>query len=452
MGSVDIKRLALVSFMISALLIISFSHITLELSSGQIFEVYSYQLNIIIKSNGNFSSDIFNEIYTFQNETTSYSHQYAIIKGVIVNFKNRTYSQYSLVRDEDNNTFIVVNGLPKYIKAYEVNISLNIEIFLNRVPPPEISLEKSGGLNDIPQELRIKYSNYNDAWVNDSSITKLAISMLNKSNVLDTLLKYSSWIDENILYPENPSHLGPWNATRVLAEGEGDCDDRAILLIAMARSVGIPAYLQVGAIYLSNYTFSEKRERIFYKTFNAGWHGWVMAYVPPWGWLPVDLTFFRNADISFLFKENRTYVKLRAKDPIDHVINSAVYTRPVLIVGSISSINYIEPFNKWLNSLYEYNLNWSEIHKLNYKGKMTYTIPTPELMKSKTIIYKNDSMTPKALTEDFKELTKGSINTTFIKASPLYINQVIMIIIMTIIIIFLIILLSKKRALANQTL
>ena len=37
-------------------------------------------------------------------------------------------------------------------------------------------------------------------------------------------------------------------------------------------------------------TYWEDHLNISYN--NVGWHGWAMVYIPPWGWLPVDLTWW----------------------------------------------------------------------------------------------------------------------------------------------------------------
>jgi hypothetical protein len=72
---------------------------------------------------------------------------------------------------------------------------------------------------------------------------------------------------------------------------EGDCDEQAILLGTFCRILGIPAYLQVGCLFLSEKNSSSDSGRIHFVQRQIAWHGWAMVYVPPWGWLPVDLTY-----------------------------------------------------------------------------------------------------------------------------------------------------------------
>jgi len=59
--------------------------------------------------------------------------------------------------------------------------------------------------------------------------------------------------------------------------------------------VGIPAYLQIGCVYLmgpeyETIVYSACEGHLSYRGSHIGWHGWAMIYVPPWGWLPFDTT------------------------------------------------------------------------------------------------------------------------------------------------------------------
>lgn len=65
------------------------------------------------------------------------------------------------------------------------------------------------------------------------------------------------------------------SAVEVLNTLEGDCNEHAILLAALARSVGIPTKINVGLVYL---------EGAFY------YHAWNSFYIGG-SWVPVDATF-----------------------------------------------------------------------------------------------------------------------------------------------------------------
>jgi hypothetical protein len=107
-------------------------------------------------------------------------------------------------------------------------------------------------------------------------------------NILSIVTGLADWIGVNIFLG---SHEVPYYANETYTKEEGDCDDQAILLITLCRILGIPAYLQIGCInqpgvnegsfYNGHFTSSLR---------NIGYHGWAMVYIPPWGWLPFDMT------------------------------------------------------------------------------------------------------------------------------------------------------------------
>jgi len=156
---------------------------------------------------------------------------------------------------------------------------------------PNISEGGSGTLNDI-KDVQEAYLGGGGTWlINDSKLRNLAHKIAgNETKVLTIVKKFVGWIRVNITYMVHEVPLYP---NETYAEGKGDCDDQAILLITLCRILGIPAYLQIGCIYWpgpsSPHTDWKGRRTIIEK--DIAWHGWAMVYVPPWGWLPVDLTF-----------------------------------------------------------------------------------------------------------------------------------------------------------------
>jgi transglutaminase-like putative cysteine protease len=314
---------------------------------------------------GSFYSWIINPITPFQNISNDYLSQIVYVNKLEFNINGTIFNNYTSTYDQDNNVIINVK-LPEIKHNTYMIFNISYIIYRENKKSLDISLDKSGSLSDIPNQfLNDTYLGFNDAWINDTRIRDVAIKMLNRSNVLDTVLKYSEWIDANILYPVSPSHLEPWNATRVFEYKEGDCDDRAILLIAMLRSVGIPAYLQIGAIYMNNTKSSESWNNLSYKLINVGWHGWAMVYIPPWGWLPVDLTYFKDALTSESRINNSTYMRLTTSNPLNHIIGSALFTNTVFIISSIIKSDYVIPSVRWFDTILKYNITWNEIDKID---------------------------------------------------------------------------------------
>jgi transglutaminase-like putative cysteine protease len=78
----------------------------------------------------------------------------------------------------------------------------------------------------------------------------------------------------------------------MIRDPRGDCDDLSLLFISMCRSQCIPAYLQADVVFSDSIRIDKTdwNGHYHYVFEGAGWHAWVMVYIPPWGWLPVDLT------------------------------------------------------------------------------------------------------------------------------------------------------------------
>jgi len=196
--------------------------------------------------------------------------------------------------DEEGNQMAVLQFSESKIRPNET-LSYNVTygILSKPRPPLNVSEEASGNLNEISPGLREKYCRAEGSWlVNDSKLQALAQSIAkNETNVLTIVKKFVEWINENVDYVVHDVPLYP---DETYEKREGDCDDQAILLITLCRIYGIPAYLQIGCIYMPTKTkelstYWEDHLTIVKK--KIGWHGWAMVYVPPWGWLPVDLTY-----------------------------------------------------------------------------------------------------------------------------------------------------------------
>ena len=163
---------------------------------------------------------------------------------------------------------------------------------------PELEYHSSGLMREIPRELIAQYCVPAGPWkINDAadswrSVRELAFKLAgNETNVLKTVVRMIDWLGQNVRYPTTKRDriLLP---DETLAALEGDCDEQSNLIISLCRIVGIPAYLQCGCTYLPSKV--EKRTkydgRVSFELDRLGWHAWAMVYIPPWGWLPVDMT------------------------------------------------------------------------------------------------------------------------------------------------------------------
>jgi hypothetical protein len=92
------------------------------------------------------------------------------------------------------------------------------------------------------------------------------------------------WVYENI---EKKPVVSMPNALSTLTHRQGDCNEHAMLLAALARAAGIPAQVETGLVYLKG--------KFFY-------HAWNRVYVGRWitvdatfGQMPADVTHIRLA-------------------------------------------------------------------------------------------------------------------------------------------------------------
>ena len=202
--------------------------------------------------------------------------------------------------DEDGNAISILN-----LSQAKVGASTEYDVFYQVVSKPRalpsIDENTALSLSDIPHNLTEPYLSNSGTWMTNNSKLKTQAELLagSETNVLVVVENFVSWMWGKIKYPNstNPavSHEVPLYPNETLSYKEGDCDDQAILLISLCRVVGIPAYLQMGCIYMPSQNdatpspaWNGTIENI---QIHIGWHGWAMVYIPPWGWLPVDLTY-----------------------------------------------------------------------------------------------------------------------------------------------------------------
>ncbi|MCS7119732.1 MAG: transglutaminase-like domain-containing protein [Nitrososphaerota archaeon] len=202
-------------------------------------------------------------------------------------------------------------------------------VVLKPYPKPNISENLSGSLNEISESYRSLYCVPNGPWLlNHTDLIGLAFELAGEEkNVLKILSSFIRWINENIRYGSDEVPRYP---NETLIEKVGDCDDQANLLISLCRIVGIPAYLQIGCIYLPGRQPLVLRYwggSLILNLTRIGWHGWAMVYVPPWGWLPVDLTYVIGDGIY--------------KDPLNAIRNSALFTQPTVQYANVTKYNYV---------------------------------------------------------------------------------------------------------------
>jgi hypothetical protein len=230
--------------------------------------------------------------------------------------------------DSNGNRIAIINFTKISIGLGErIRYNSTFKFMFKQRSLPEISEDKSGVLDDIPEDLRRTYCEPTILWQSNNSIFReIALEIAgDEMRVLSILKKLIRWIKLNIIYESSEIPRYP---NETLYMRAGDCDDQANLLITLCRSLGIPAYLQVGCIYISHYNqnLTYWSGHLFIRQNRVGWHGWAMVYIPPWGWLPVDLTYV-SGNLSV--------------EPLDAVKEAAVMKRYTFQYMNITRSDYV---------------------------------------------------------------------------------------------------------------
>jgi len=162
---------------------------------------------------------------------------------------------------------------------------------------PSFDLSEAGPASDIPRSIVDAYSVATETFQSDDPV--IASRARDVVGDADTVLKSLDLLIEYVTGETTYYNFEvPRYPNTTLSEGLGDCDDQSILLVSMLRSLGVPAYLQVG-IYIHPSIDDDQTSWQGHLTNTCrgvGGHGWAMVYVPPWGWVPVDLTLTTSKD------------------------------------------------------------------------------------------------------------------------------------------------------------
>ncbi len=268
------------------LIIVSFSNFTfisIATSDGSIKRTYLYNSKIVYTNQGETDINLENNSHFF-NVFMNTSWQTVYLLTV-----NKPYVWHW---DDDGNPLINVN-ISSIPSGENVTITFSMQIIKHEREIPNINFTSSKNREDIDLEFKEDYLQAEGSWlVNDVMLRSLANDIWvdggETENILKIVTDLADWVGQNIV-PVN--HDVPYYPNQTLITKEGDCDDQANLLITLSRILGIPAYLQVGAIRKYGKDEGEAWDgHIKSSLINIGYHGWAMIYIPPWGWLPFDMT------------------------------------------------------------------------------------------------------------------------------------------------------------------
>ena len=139
----------------------------------------------------------------------------------------------------------------------------------------------------IPEALKKYLSSTPFIPADDKEVIDLAKKIVGKNKGWDAVKKIVDYLYVNI--KKVPTFSIP-NALDVIRTKEGDCNEHATLFVALARSIGIPAKVNVGLVYVGGE---------FY------YHAWCSVYLGRW--VDVDPTFGQ-------YPADATHIKLEQGD------------------------------------------------------------------------------------------------------------------------------------------
>jgi hypothetical protein len=247
----------------------------------------------------------------------------------------------------------IISSQPVQVHAGETySIQATYQITSKQRQAPVISKDDSGTMTQIPEAL-LNYTVANALYpVDNREIIELAEELASgEETVYGKVLDILEWFEDNSTYtvtelPRRPEYL--------VRDPRGDCDDLALLFITMCRSLGIPAYLQGGVVLSDTLMIDETDWDGHYRYVfdGAGWHAWAMVYVPPWGWLPVDLTKLGGFEASM-------------------AITDAYYWRESTIIAwNITSHDYIQDEVNQREALTASNVVFTQVDKMIVEEKV----------------------------------------------------------------------------------
>lgn len=138
--------------------------------------------------------------------------------------------------------------------------------------------DKVGNIEDIPQDIREKYTRDGDKYcISDPYIQNLAQKIAGKEkNPYWIARRVFEYLGKHLSYNLKP--LGGWNpAPTVLRRGTASCSEYSYTMIALCRALGVPIRY-VGAV-------SRRGDDA---SIDDVYHRWTEVYLPPYGWIPFD--------------------------------------------------------------------------------------------------------------------------------------------------------------------
>ncbi|BBB32370.1 hypothetical protein TTHT_0805 [Thermotomaculum hydrothermale] len=183
--------------------------------------------------------------------------------------------KYELVKDQYDQKVAVYSA--KDMKNGDfLNSKMEVEgrfyAISYKIFPDEIGTEK-----DIPEDVKKVYLKDDEKYVLTSPVIQNVIKKVvgNEKNLYFKARKLFEFLADRINY----QMIGGWDiAPVVITRGTGSCSEYTFSYIALCRAAGIPARY-VGSVVVRGEDAS----------FDNVYHRWAEIYLPPIGWIPVDV-------------------------------------------------------------------------------------------------------------------------------------------------------------------
>ena len=302
-------------------------------------------------------------IYNYPFNTSSQEVLYASLyyNGVQIPFKiERNEEGYSLIPNITVNDVLGFNETASSMVLFRVriNVTKRIEEIRN------LSFSNAGTWDEIPDTLK-DLSNVTSLWNYTNPLIKLLYKYILR-NASRTPLHYLAstlnWINSYVKYNTRVPPRHPWE---VILRRKGDCDDQSNLIITLLRAAGIPSYLETGMVYVSKsfYSKTTTADGFFtYEFIGGGAHGWLTAYIPPWGFVRVDLTFASG-------------VPGNLQSMLRHIKKAAYYSTsfPTILMSEIKKEDYVEQGIKFIEEIKEEKIRYEIFIKIKIVSKEVYS-------------------------------------------------------------------------------
>lgn len=210
-----------------------------------------------------------------------------IIEKVIVNlsFFPQDDVNQEIISQETTPTAQIVDGVAQFTwyNPQESTLKFKAITYIKTTNKP-IQIKTKVPFPLIIEERLIPYIEPSEKIDSDHpGIIKLASSLARgEDDLFVVTYNLADWIKENVNYSLTTATLeANQDASWVLSNRYGVCDEITNLFIAMSRSLGIPAKFISGIAYTTSEKFSTP----------YGSHGWAEVYFPGHGWVPFDITY-----------------------------------------------------------------------------------------------------------------------------------------------------------------